>query len=33
MPDLYLVEWWLGEILQPVAVIVGVLLWTWDRRR
>ena len=31
--DLYLAEWWLGEIMQPVAIIVGVVLWTWDKRK
>ena len=33
MIDQYLAVWWLGEIAQPIAIIVGVLLWIWDRRR
>ena len=30
---LYLGVWWLNEIAQPLAIIIGVVLWTRDRRR
>ena len=31
--DIYIAVWWLNEIAQPLAIIFGVLVWTWDRRR
>lgn len=33
MPDAYLLAWWLDEIVQPVAIISGVIIWIWDRWR
>ena len=37
MPDegftVYLLAWWLNQIAQPVAIISGVIIWTWDRLR